>query len=212
MSGEDGFTLIEAMVALLMLSVGALGVLAATAGGKRLTVSGERNQVVITYAQREMERLSALPYAELGLSSLPTAETDETPTEAAPSTPAAYLAGCDPAGCTTLRVLQDPTNRTSPPPAGVSSAGEPIVTGGTQAPTSTVTLDGVSARVYRYVTAVGERCLARGATEVCPPAGQVKRITVALVLSGQRRQGVTKPVWASTLVTNPDVQALQATS
>ncbi|HEY8582143.1 MAG TPA: prepilin-type N-terminal cleavage/methylation domain-containing protein, partial [Capillimicrobium sp.] len=195
---EDGFSLIEVMVALLMLTVGALGVLAATAGGKRLTASSERNQVVITYAQREMERLAALPYAQLGLSGAPQAETDATPTDPAPSTPAAYLSGCSTGGCTTLRVLQDPSRRTSAPPAGVSASGEPLVLTGTQAPVSTVTLDGRSARVHRYVTAVAERCLRTGtATQVCPPAGQVKRVTVAIVLSGPREQGVTKPVWVS---------------
>lgn len=210
---EDGYTLIEVMVGLLMLTVGALGVLAATAGGKALTISSERNQLVITYAQREMERLSALPYNQLGLTGLPAAEVDTTPADPAPSTPAAYLASCTSGGCAALRILQDPKQRTSAPAAGVSAAGEPIVTGGTQAPVTTVNLDGVPARVHRYVTAVGERCLRTGAsTQQCPPGGQVKRVVVAIVLGGSRTDGVTKPIWASTLVTNPAVAPLTVPS
>jgi Tfp pilus assembly protein PilV len=205
---QDGVSMVEVLVAAALLTVGGLGVLSATGGSKRVTVGTERNQLTIAYAQREIERLAALPWASLALSSLPAPETDTTPADAAPSTPAAYLTGCTATGCSALRVLQAPSDRTSAPPAGVPAAGEPLVTGGSEAPLATATIAGHSARVYRYVTRVGERCLQTGAGTTCAPTTSTKRITVAIVLSGHKADGITKPVYLTTLVTDPSVTPL----
>jgi hypothetical protein len=205
---QDGMSMVEVLVAAALLTVGGLGVLSTTGGSKRVTISTERNQLTVAYAQREIERLAALPWASLGLNALPAPETDATPADEAPSTPAAYLTDCTPTGCSALRVLQEPSDRTSPPPAGVPAAGEPIVTGGSEAPLATATVAGHSARVYRYVTRVAERCLQTAAGTTCAPTTSTKRITVAIVVSGRKSDGLTKPVYLTTLVTDPSVTPL----
>jgi hypothetical protein len=68
---ESGFTVVEAMVAGLLLVVGALGMLQVFDAGTRNTYRAEESQVLNNRLQAELERLEAIPYAELAMSSNP---------------------------------------------------------------------------------------------------------------------------------------------
>lgn len=73
---EDGMTLIEVVVAGLILVAGALGVLGIVDAGTRNVFRSEQGQVVSNLLQQEIEKLRQVPYEELALTSLPVHSTD----------------------------------------------------------------------------------------------------------------------------------------
>jgi type II secretory pathway pseudopilin PulG len=68
---EDGFTMIETMVAALILTLSSLAVLNLVSTQARNTYRGEQSQVVSNRLQAEMERIKQLPYAQIALTGLP---------------------------------------------------------------------------------------------------------------------------------------------
>lgn len=64
---EDGITLIEVMVAMVVLTVGLLAIFSVMDGAGKLTLAAERRQSISHLAQRELERLQSIPYDELAL-------------------------------------------------------------------------------------------------------------------------------------------------
>jgi Tfp pilus assembly protein PilV len=66
---EDGMTLIEVMVAALVLVVGVLALLSTLTSTQALNSKSERESQAVDYAQMQVEQLRALPYASLALSS-----------------------------------------------------------------------------------------------------------------------------------------------
>ncbi len=205
---QAGFTLIEVLIAGLILVVGMLGTLGAMDSGKRSTTGSQRDQEALSFAQGYIEELAATSWGQLGYTTanLPRSEADATPGDRAPSTPAAYLTGC--AGgagtaCTGLAIHQDPSDRTSPAPAGVSSP-EPFVTVASGGVSPKVALPGGAGSAYQYVTTASDQCVTISGAQRCP----AKRLTVAVALSPDVTRSVTKPVWVSTVVTDPGVQPL----
>jgi prepilin-type N-terminal cleavage/methylation domain-containing protein len=65
---ERGMTLIEVLITVLVLTVGLLITLSVFSQMSRATYVAQRKAVLISMAQREMERLRVLPYDQLGLS------------------------------------------------------------------------------------------------------------------------------------------------
>ncbi|MDQ3102623.1 MAG: hypothetical protein M3Q53_02120 [Actinomycetota bacterium] len=68
----DGFTVVESLVAALLLVIGAIAVLSAFDGAQRASYRAEQAQVASDLAQRELEALRSIAYGELALSSTPT--------------------------------------------------------------------------------------------------------------------------------------------
>ena len=106
LKSEDGFTLIELMAALAVLLVGVLGVIATMDRTRDAVTISEARETAVHRAEREMERIRALPYTQLGLTAVPTQSPD-------PDDPASEVEG--------NRYQWDPTN-----PARVSD----FITGG----------------------------------------------------------------------------------
>ena len=105
-------------------------------------------------------------------------------------------------------------NRNSGPPPGVAAAGEPFVspltTGVSPAPLR-MTSSGYLFDVHRYVTWVNLTCM-MGGTDRCPGARDGKRITVAVrPIAAQQLQAGSKPVWVTTVLTDPNSVAAGAT-
>jgi hypothetical protein len=69
-------TIVEGVVASMVLTIGALGVLQVFDAGTRNTYRTEQSQVVNDRLQAELEEIRQLPYAEVGLTSQPTALSD----------------------------------------------------------------------------------------------------------------------------------------
>src|SRR5262249_56954254 len=54
--GKDGFTLIEMMIAIIVLSIGLLGLASTMALATRMAGRGQRSAMAATYATQQMER------------------------------------------------------------------------------------------------------------------------------------------------------------
>lgn len=206
-TSQDGFTLVEVLVAAFLVLVGLMAILAALDVSARTALSAQRHEQGISYAQRELEKLKTYPYAQLALSSAPAHQADgnpaNDPTPNAPRNPNFYVV--DPG---TFQIKADYQNRNS---AQVTAVPEPLVTGGTVDPGPTAFADGATTgTVYRFITYRKENCGAitvAGVTVLnpCPGLDNSKRITVAVVLNRVGNDaGPAKPVWVSSVVTDPN--------
>jgi hypothetical protein len=68
---EDGFGIIEGVVAAMILSLTAIAIYGSYDTGTRATEAAKQSQVELGVAQDEMEQLRALPYKNIALTSLP---------------------------------------------------------------------------------------------------------------------------------------------
>lgn len=191
MRSERGFTLIEVLVAMLLLVVGILATLGAMASAHRLTGGVQRDQQALGFAQREAERVSALSWASLALDAAPASAASPA------DMPPAFVSGSN------FLVKKDFNDPAAGPPAGVPSTGEPLVIaagGGAQATPQTVTVGDTTGKLYEYVTQGS--CGTLGGTELCGSSLPVRRVIVAVVLDPTQNGegGLQRPVWVSTLV------------
>lgn len=69
--GEEGFTIIEVLVAAFILVLGALAVFMAFAAGVHNIQRSRETQIGVSVAQREMERVRVTGYDEVGTTTLP---------------------------------------------------------------------------------------------------------------------------------------------
>lgn len=164
MRREDGLTIVEVVVAGLILVVGSLGVLGIVDVASRNTFRAEQSQVVANVLQREMEKLRRRSYGELALSSLPSHSSD-------PSDPDSRIASSD-----FFYTGRDGTGLKRLVHNGGSNNGETIE-GGTVDPGPTdIQVGNVSGSVYRYV--VWDTCPAT----LCQDGRHLKRAVVAVRL------------------------------
>jgi Tfp pilus assembly protein PilV len=75
---DGGFTIVEVLVAILLLTVGVLGLVGAFDSARKLNLLSERRTSMAHRAQLEIERLQAIPYSELAMISAPTHSSVET--------------------------------------------------------------------------------------------------------------------------------------
>jgi prepilin-type N-terminal cleavage/methylation domain-containing protein len=73
---EDGFTLIEVLVAAVILTLGSLAVYAMFATGIRNVQRSRDTQVGVSVAQREMEKVRSLKFSEVLLKTAPETSTE----------------------------------------------------------------------------------------------------------------------------------------
>jgi prepilin-type N-terminal cleavage/methylation domain-containing protein len=202
---EDGFTLVELLVAILVLTVGLLGLIGAFDSARKLNLLSERRTSMAHRAQLEIERLQAIPYGELAMASAPTHSTETTNPD--------YYVNSSPTTCTSVGdgcyawnaestgeeepLVKPPT--TTPPTTGAIS---PTPTGikCSQKVGACEWEDGpVSGNVYDFVTWHHDEktCTTSTKTE------NYKRLTVvvtAKVPSGNHQPAAVR---VSTLIANP---------
>lgn len=75
LAGEEGLTVVEVVVAGMLLVVGGLGVLGMVDTATRNTFRAEQSQLIGNVLQREMEAIRDLSYDDIGLESLPAQES-----------------------------------------------------------------------------------------------------------------------------------------
>lgn len=166
MGGERGITLVECLVTLTVTVVGVFATMGVFSEFGHTAYSAQRHTVLVSVAQREIEELRALPYAQLALAAPVPASAAEAP-------------------------------------RGAPAESEALVNGGLVSPgPESFDVDGVTGRIYRYVTWRPQSCpaleariataiaAAGGYTEasvdaamadLCPGAQQTKRLTVVVV-------------------------------
>ncbi len=200
---EAGYTMIEMLVALIILVTGGLATVGAMASSSHVSLTTQREQAAWTAAEQAMEKLRAMPYANLALSSTPAHATD---TNSNPSNPDYWVSS----STGNLIIPNSFNNESSGTLSGVSSSGETMVTTATACTTgtavcatTTVSTGGYTVTVYQFVTYINDTCL-YNSIELCSSSGQdAKRLVVAAVVPSEHNTGVQKPVWLSTIVENP---------
>src|SRR4030081_2528185 len=154
---EDGLGLIELMVAMSLMLVGVLSAFVAFEASQKADARGERTASVAHRAQSEIERIEALPYASVGMKTIPTNSGSGK--------------------------ANDPLNYVVNSPAGYKydwsqSTSEPFVNGGEVEPSSEWTGGDGKGTMYRFVTWVADPC------PTCANSQDYKRVTIVLTTSG----------------------------
>jgi prepilin-type N-terminal cleavage/methylation domain-containing protein len=196
-AAEAGFSMIEMLVAMLVLAVGIVATLNVFSSSKAVSVVAQRYEVGVHQAQRELERLRSLTYAELGLNAQP-AVGDRLTNDA-----------------TRIGYFNGPTFTVKSAASGNPAVTEQLVLPATN-PTGTVVpapttfrLDlagaDVSGKVYRYVTWRPENCGTDGSgAQLCPGDQDTKRIVVGVTMDQKGgRAAPANPIWVSSVVIDP---------
>lgn len=190
LAGEQrGMTIVEVLVAGLILVVGSLALLALVDTAARSTFRAEQGQVISDKLQQEMEAIKQLPYNEIALTSVPvdTADTKD---------PRWRISG------TTFAVQQ---NGGTPLPlvynGGTLYAGG-TVTGGAVNPGPTPFQSGdIKGNIYRFVSwEDAPNCPA----SQCPGTQDIKRIVVVAVLDPTASGGERRYQELQSQVTDPE--------
>lgn len=164
LSREDGFTVIEGVIAALILVTAALGTFQLFDAGARNTFRAEESQVLNNRLQAEVEAIRELSYGQIALTSLPTTSSD-------PDDPRSRISGS-----------QFFLGRDGSQPAGVVYNGATAPGGGTVAngqvdpgPTPFQAGD-VSGEIHRFVAWTSD--------PTCPECGEglLRRIVVAATI------------------------------
>ena len=160
-SDQSGFTVVEGIVAAVILVIGVVGTLQLFDTGTRNTFRAEESQVVNDRLQAELEAIKQLPYDEIALTSLPvnSADTNDPRSRVSGSQYALARNGGSPAAMVYN---------------GSTAPGGAAVTGGAVDPGPTPFESGdISGNIHRFVTWTSDpTCADCG-------AGVVKRVIVA---------------------------------
>ncbi|MDX6646314.1 MAG: hypothetical protein QOK40_2041 [Miltoncostaeaceae bacterium] len=177
---QRGFTLIELMVAVVLLLIGVLAIATSIGGSRKLISTSERQQVMIHRGQLEIERIQAMSYSQVALLGTPVHSTAPlSPYFAVSAGPSPTLA-LDRTGAASEQLVIDPTGGALPPAATTWSDGR------------------LSGTVADFVTWSADAGCGSG----CPAASDFKRVTVAVTVNGTG--GPKTPIMLSTYVTDPN--------
>ena len=175
MRRDAGMTMIEVMVAMSILITGVMGAFGAFTGLQRLGTISEKKQEALRYAQREVEHMRSLGFANLSLSATPAAMSDSrgivasgnyTPPNGGTASPLRIGSGCTASTC----VDPGPTAWTAGNATGF---------------------------IYRFVTTEDDTACG----SPCTPAIDRLRVTVAVTVSSPHNP--LNAVVASTTVIDP---------
>jgi prepilin-type N-terminal cleavage/methylation domain-containing protein len=202
---ESGFTLIEMLMAVTLLTFGAIATIGVFSSSKKVSVVAQRQEVAVHQAQRELERLRSLPYDKIGLVAKP-AIADRL--ESNPNKVGYYVdAGTTDGSSFTVRSLGAQPALVEHLALPDSDPAEGGTFGVDPAPTAfNVGGSGISGTIYRYVTWRDEPCgIDSAAQQICPGYTNTKRLIVAVTVTNTgNRAGLTKPIWVSSVVMDPE--------
>jgi Tfp pilus assembly protein PilV len=180
--GESGLGIVEVLVAMVVLVVGILGMMMTFSDSQKLQLVSERSTTMAHIAQREIERIEGIPYAQIALTSAPTSSTD-------PQNPDYYVSG------SSFEYSRQ---------AGVSEPLDINTTDGTIVPVQSWSEGSFTGDIYDFITWSTDPYCSPG----CPSSNDYKRITVAVTMSGELAPG---PVWISSLIANPNSTPIDGT-
>lgn len=161
---EEGFTVVEVLVAALVFALGAIAVLQVLDASARNAFRAEQGQVGINIAQRELEKLRQYDYDDVALTTTPTDATVHASLQN-------RVAG------TNFSLNPDGSNAAEMVVKGVAGQANGLVS-----PSSTFTLGDVSGTIYRFVVWQNEPGCS---SLVCPGTHDYKRVVVVVQLDNQ---------------------------
>lgn len=164
---EAGFTIVEVLVAILILVMGALATFGLLSDAIRNTQRAKGTQVALDRAQQEIEALRSLPYKQLALTATPAAETNRL------SPNYRVLGG------TFALIREPPSSYANMVVNGGKLYAGGIVEGGVVNREESFSSGDVSGKIYRYVVwRNDEKC-----PEVkCPGEQDFKQVVIAVKL------------------------------
>jgi prepilin-type N-terminal cleavage/methylation domain-containing protein len=173
---EDGFTLIELLVAISVTAIGLLALVSSFDHSRDLVGVSEKVEVASHRAERELERILALPYASVAHPTTPASSGDS-------SSPASYVIGTN---------YQWDQGSTGPQSEALAIEAAGVLSGPADWEDSETRLSG---EVHSFVTWTGGFCTTADRSDCA------KRVTVAVTVDGPRP--LKKPVLISTVMTDP---------
>lgn len=202
---EAGFTLIEVLVAAVILALGALAVFGTLSAATRNAQRAQATQVALDKAQEEMEKLHALSYSELALTRTPEHVADTL-------NPNYRISGRD------FAVKREPVSELSEMVVngGPLRGSETGIEGGVVVPGPLNFEDGnVSGQIYRYILWRNDPSCPEsevGTEDFCPGDQDYKQLVVAVKLNSPVSQKAeTNYVEVQSQVVNPEAQAQRST-
>ncbi len=191
---EEGFALIELLVAIVLLTLGMLAVVASMDASRRFVSEGERREVATHVGQRAMEELTATPFDGLGMTPAPTSADHSSD----PDHPFFRIDASDglfqwnPTDAASREIFAPVAAGTRAGPCGASAD---CLESSWQDNSTSTRLTG---RVYRFVTWVDDPNVTNDRDTTLAGDQNYKRVTVAVVVDGQTK---LKPIWLTLLST-----------
>jgi prepilin-type N-terminal cleavage/methylation domain-containing protein len=181
---DRGFTLVEVLLAMTLMSVGIAATLSVFGSAGRTTVIAQQNDVGTQQAQAVIDQISTMNYDKVGLTSTPASSTN-------PKNPGYRVSGSTlliKTGLTESFVLSSDTGQSGaaidPTPTSFSvGTGNGVITG----------------KVYRYITWRDESCQ----SGLCDGTQNTKRITVAVTIDATGTNPIMSPTWISQILPDP---------
>jgi type II secretory pathway pseudopilin PulG len=197
LAGERGMTVVEVVVAALIVVLGSLAVFSLVATSARNTFRAEQSQVVSDRLQQEMERIKQLPYEQVALTAVP-ADTSDI------SDPRWRLTG------TNFAIA---SNGSQPEPVvynGSALYGGGHVSAGAIDPGPTTFSSGdVNGRIYRFVVWENDESCS---PSDCPGTQDLKRVIVAVRLDNTPVGGARRYQEIQTQTVDPEVEPVDNTN
>jgi len=181
---EEGFTLLEVLIAAFILVLGALAIFMTFAAAVHNIQRSRDTQVASSVAQREMEKVSSLPYARVAMNAAPEASAET-------GNPAARVSGAEFA----LNKSGTEKKPLAIAAAGLCTASTPCVNskpssscvGGTSP--GSFTNGTATGSVYCYVTTIKDEACEKATSKTCA----YKRVVVAVWLTKAPNQASRRP-------------------
>jgi prepilin-type N-terminal cleavage/methylation domain-containing protein len=182
---EHGYTLVEILAAMALMSLGVAATLRVFGSSGRTAQAAQRDHVATQKAQAAIDLLSTTPYNKLGLTSTPASSTD-------PRNPGYRVSGTTltvKPGLTETFVLSSDTGQAG---AAVNPAAEPFTVGSGGS--------AISGHIYRYITWRDEPC----PVGLCEGTQNTKRATVAVTINASGAVAAGTPIWVSKVIPDPE--------
>jgi prepilin-type N-terminal cleavage/methylation domain-containing protein len=184
---ESGFSLVELLISIVVLSMAVGGLLALVEGSRASATTSEKRELAANLGEKEIERLEALSYGALALASTPVASAD-------PQDPNSFVSVCGSPASACYRwdqsgsapadpLVIDAANGDSTPNPQAASVAAP--NGGQR----------ISAQIYRYVTWVDDPSCS---TSRCAGSTDYKRITVVVTVTGGPKKTILSSIVPNT--------------